>query len=48
MNGLAPIRATAVVQLVKEYGGGERDVEKVFFIESKMLPYIREQSKSKH
>jgi hypothetical protein len=46
MGGVMAIPATSVIQIVKEYGGGERDVDKVLFIESKMLPYIREQAKS--
>jgi len=46
MGGVAPIRATSVISLTKDFGGGERDVEKVLRIEGEMLPAIRENVKA--
>lgn len=46
MGGVAPIRATSVVSLIKDFGGGERDLDKVLKIEHEMLPVIRENAKA--
>lgn len=47
MGGIMPIRVTSAVSLIKDFGGNERDVEKVLRIENEMLPVIRDNAKSK-
>lgn len=41
MGGLMSIRATSVISLVKDYGGSERDVDKILHIENELFPIIQ-------
>ena len=48
MSGISPIRATSVTALVKDYGGDERDVDKVLRIEQELYPVIADNGGSEN
>jgi hypothetical protein len=41
-----PIPMTSVLDVVDRLGGTEKDADKILYIDSLMLPWIREQNKS--
>lgn len=43
MNGISPVKATSVIQIVEAYGGDETDVDKALTIERELYPVIAEQ-----
>jgi len=40
-----PIPMTSVLDVVDRLGGTENDADKILYIDSRMLPWIREQNK---
>lgn len=39
-----PIPLTAIMDVVERAGGGEADIDKILYLDSLMLPWIREQN----
>lgn len=42
-----PIPLTSIMDVVERSGGNEADVDKILYLDSLMLPWIREQNKPK-